>query len=274
MNTQAPKFVGGDQDLFRKFKIRRDQVVGRGNSYVYAVVDEEGNTECVKEIRLDDNMSPAIFIKEVELLNKLKANPHPNIVEFRGSYCLQDRTHLKARKGYIQMEKGITNLKEYLAHRKERGIFFSEDDVLSFICSMLDAFTHLQKVELAHRDVKPSNILVFSEDPLFFKVCDVGAGTAVGSCDTTQNRTVIGTPYYLSPELFQAYRQKNHLTNYKAFKSDSYSLGLVFLEFCTLERMEERLVGEKEANESTIGAIKKRYPNIVGIGKVLRRMLD
>ena len=112
---------------------------------------------------------------------------------------------------------------------------------------MLDAFTHLQKVELAHRDVKPSNILIFSEDPLYFKVCDVGAGTAVGICDMTENRTVIGTPFYLSPELYSAYRQKHHLTNYKVFKSDCYSLGLVFIEFCTLRRHEDRLKDEKSS---------------------------
>ena len=97
------------------------------------------------------------------------------------------------------MEKGITNLKEYLEHRRERRAFFSEDDILSFITSMLDVFVHLQKIEVAHRDIKPSNILIFSEDPLFFKVCDVGAGTAVEARDMTENRTVIGTPYYLSP---------------------------------------------------------------------------
>lgn len=102
---------------------------------------------------------------------------------------------------------------------------------------MLDVFTHLQKIELAHRDVKPSNILIFDEDPLFFKICDVGAGTAVGVCDMTENRTVIGTPFYLSPELYVAYKQKQHLANYKVYKSDCYSLGLVILEFCTLERI-------------------------------------
>ena len=86
-----------------------------------------------------------------------------------------------------------------MQHHKEKRQYFSEDDVLLFLSSMLDAFAHLQRVELAHRDVKPSNILIFSLDPLFFKVCDVGAGTAVGVCDMTENRTVIGTPYYLSP---------------------------------------------------------------------------
>jgi serine/threonine protein kinase len=45
---------------------------------------------------------------------------------------------------------------------------------------MIDAFAHLQKIEVAHRDIKPSNILVFDENPLNFKICDVGAGTAVG----------------------------------------------------------------------------------------------
>ena len=97
------------------------------------------------------------------------------------------------------MEKGTTNLKQFLQHRKDKKKYFSEDKVLNFIASMLDVFTHLQKIQLAHRDVKPSNILIFEEDPLFFKICDVGAGTAVGVCDMTENRTVIGTPYYLSP---------------------------------------------------------------------------
>lgn len=94
---------------------------------------------------------------------------------------------------------------------------------------MLDAFAHLQRCGLAHRDVKPSNIIIFSLDPLLFKICDVGAGTSAGVRDKTENRTVIGTPYYLSPELYIAYRQRQNLTNYKVYKSDSYSLGLVFL---------------------------------------------
>ena len=44
------------------------------------------------------------------------------------------------------MEKGITNLKEFLQHRKDKKQYLSEDDVLNFITSMLDVFTHLQKI--------------------------------------------------------------------------------------------------------------------------------
>lgn len=81
------------------------------------------------------------------------------------------------------MEKGIANLKTYLSSRKEP---FDQEDVIMFITCMIEVFAHLQKSEVAHRDIKPSNILLFSEDPLYFKVCDVGAGTAVGFCDHTK----------------------------------------------------------------------------------------
>lgn len=80
---------------------------------------------------------------------------------------------------------------------------------------------------------------------MYFKVCDVGAGTAVGFCDNTKEMTVIGTPYYLSPELYRAHRQKMHLINYKAYKSDTYSLGLLIMEFSSLKKIEDRLNNEK-----------------------------
>ena len=53
-------------------------------------------------------------------MNKLKANPHPNIVEFKGSYTLiEKKTQGKSvKKGFIQMEKGLTNLKAFLSQRK------------------------------------------------------------------------------------------------------------------------------------------------------------
>lgn len=105
---------------------------------------------------------------------------------------------------------------------------------------------------MAHRDIKPSNVLLFSSEPLYFKVCDVGAGTAVGFCDQTKEMTVIGTPYYLSPELYRAYKQTMHLVNYKAYKSDCYSLGLLFLEFCTLRKIDDRLNNEREKVEAKI----------------------
>jgi len=159
MSNKTVKFVSGDRELYDRFKLR--QVIGTGNSIVYEVVDEDGSVECVKEIRLDDKQTEFIFRKEIELLSKIKINPHPNIVEYRGSYCLQEQrgNFSVQKKGYIQMEKGIANLKTYLGQRQSH---FDEQDILMFITSMVEVFAHLQRSEVAHRDIKPSNILLFS----------------------------------------------------------------------------------------------------------------
>jgi serine/threonine protein kinase len=81
------------------------------------------------------------------------------------------------------MEKGLANLKTYLGQRTTP---FSQEDVLMFFTNMLEVFAHLQRSEVAHRDIKPSNVLLFSSEPLYFKICDVGAGTANGFCDQTK----------------------------------------------------------------------------------------
>ena len=159
MSNKTVKFLRGDKFLFDHFKIR--QVIGTGNSIVYEVADEEHTIECVKEIRFDEKQKEFIFIKEIELLSKIKTNPHPNIVEYRGNYVLQEqRGNVNTiKKGYIQMEKGMANLKTYISQRKT---LFDTEDVLMFITTMIEVFAHLQKSEIAHRDIKPSNILLFS----------------------------------------------------------------------------------------------------------------
>lgn len=64
--------------------------------------------------------------------------------------------------------------------------------------AMIDAHRHLQGLSIAHRDIKPENIILVGLDPLRYKVCDVGVGTAVGT-DSTKTRTLMGTVNYLSP---------------------------------------------------------------------------
>lgn len=64
------------------------------------------------------------------------------------------------------MEKGVTSLDNILEERTKNKTYFSEEEVISFITSMLDAHGHLQNISIAHRDIKPENIIVTSLDPL------------------------------------------------------------------------------------------------------------
>jgi hypothetical protein len=63
MSNKTVKFISGERDLYERFKMR--QVIGTGNSIVYEIIDEEGNIECVKEIRLDDKQAEFIYRKEI-----------------------------------------------------------------------------------------------------------------------------------------------------------------------------------------------------------------
>lgn len=102
---------------------------------------------------------------------------------------------------------------------------------------MLDGHYYMQKSGVAHRDVKPENIvLVECGDSFDFKVCDVGVGTF---CDNiTRTRTLIGTLSFISPELYDSYKiEHKDYTSYNPFKSDMFSLGLVFLYFGTSKKI-------------------------------------
>jgi serine/threonine protein kinase len=207
----------------------------------------------------------------------LRKHPHHNVIEFKGSYVItQEISEFNcSRKGFIQMEKGITSLDHLINERIHTCRYFTEEEVIYFITAMIDAHRHLQSLSIAHRDIKPENIILVGLDPLRYKVCDVGVGTAVGN-DSTRTRTLMGTVNYLSPELLKAYRENKFSITYNPYKSDVYSLGLVLVYFCLLVKplAKDRGEGEEQNMLALIKQIKRAYPGINGLSKTLKQMLQ
>lgn len=85
------------------------------------------------------------------------------------------------------------------------------------------ALKHVHDKNILHRDLKTQNI--FLTKASMVKLGDFGIAKVLNS-ETEMARTVIGTPYYLSPELCedQPYNQK----------SDIWALGCVLYELTTL----------------------------------------
>ena len=83
-------------------------------------------------------------------------------------------------------------------------------------------YLHTNKV--LHRDIKTINVFLTKDNQV--KIGDLGVAKVLNQ---TANMafTVVGTPYYLSPELCQE-RPYNH-------KSDIWSLGCVLYELCTFK---------------------------------------
>ncbi len=95
-----------------------------------------------------------------------------------------------------------------------------------------EAVQHAHSKGIVHRDIKPGNILVSTQDGQpFARVIDFGIAKALGirSWDqsaVTQLHQVVGTPLYMSPE--QALGNPDIDT-----RSDVYSLGVVLYELLT-----------------------------------------
>ena len=101
-------------------------------------------------------------------------------------------------------------------------------EVMQQACSALAA-SHGKGI--IHRDLKPDNNDLCPRGPTrnFVKVLDFGIAkltAADGDHSQTRTGTVMGTPYYMSPEQCEGRRQIDH-------RSDIYSLGVVMYELLT-----------------------------------------
>ena len=157
IQMEKTRFVNGDRELFANYGIT--SFIAKGNNTVYETVhrSNKDDVQCVKEIRLVDRNAETVFEKEVKLLDFLRKHPHPAVIEFKGSYVVaQELSEFNcSRKGFIQMEKGITSLDHLINERVQTGKHFTEEEVMQFIGGMIDAHRHLQALSIAHRDIKP-----------------------------------------------------------------------------------------------------------------------
>ncbi|MBO3093674.1 Stk1 family PASTA domain-containing Ser/Thr kinase [Cellulomonas dongxiuzhuiae] len=89
--------------------------------------------------------------------------------------------------------------------------------------SVLDALAAAHRAGLVHRDVKPENVLIASDDRV--RVADFGLARAVTEVTSTTTGTVLGTVAYLAPELVQR--------GASDARTDVYATGVMLFEMLT-----------------------------------------
>lgn len=95
---------------------------------------------------------------------------------------------------------------------------------LGYIQGVVEGLEFAHRQGVLHRDLKPDNLWVTSEDEI--KILDFGLARTVESGEPlTQSGTVLGTPSYMSPE--QVLGQSLDA------RSDLFSVGVIFLEMLT-----------------------------------------
>lgn len=152
-------------------------------------------------------------INEVHILASLDC---PYIVKYYDSFI--DNSVL-----YIIMEycnKG--DLGQLL--RVQAGRPLTEARVWRFFLQMCLALEYLHSKKVLHRDIKSMNVFLADKDNV--RIGDLGVAKVLSNT-AAYAHTMVGTPYYLSPELCEE-------RPYNA-KSDVWALGCVLYELCTLK---------------------------------------
>jgi serine/threonine-protein kinase len=88
---------------------------------------------------------------------------------------------------------------------------------------VLDALAAAHRGGLAHRDVKPENVLISETGEV--KIADFGLVRAIGSASITANNVVLGTAAYLAPEQIR--------DGTSDARSDVYAFGVMVFEMLT-----------------------------------------
>ncbi len=152
------------------------------------------------------------LIREVEIMKGLEAR---YIVQYFGSYIRDDRL-------WIAMEyAGVGSVADIMKVRKQG---MEESHIANLLRQVLMGLDYLHEQRLIHRDIKCGNVLLNDDGDA--KLADFGVSGQL--TDKTQKRTtVIGTPYWMAPEVIQEIGYDT--------KADIWSLGITGLEMAEEE---------------------------------------
>ena len=150
------------------------------------------------------------FINESKAVAMLS---HPNIVSIYD-------VSMRGQQKYIVMEylEGIT-LRSYMS---KTGAM-STQEIVGIMGQILKALIHAHERGIAHRDIKPQNIMLLPDGSI--KVTDFGIAQLPQGESLATSELAVGTAYYISPE--QASGQKSD------YRADIYSAGAMLYEMAT-----------------------------------------
>ena len=98
---------------------------------------------------------------------------------------------------------------------------FTEEEIMNWMIQIFIAIEYIHSQKIIHRDIKASNIFLSSIE--IVKLGDFGISRVLEN-SMEAAITVVGTPFYMSPELCQ---NKPY-----TMKADIWSLGCLLYEIC------------------------------------------
>ncbi len=152
--------------------------------------------------------------QEAKILALLK---HPCIVNFREVY-----TTVSNKLCIVMDFAEGGDLQKKI--KDNRGRLFPEAQILDWFAQICLGMKHVHDRKILHRDIKAQNVFMTATNR-----CLLGDFGIARVLKNTKGfaKTMVGTPYYLSPEIIES--------KHYGFKSDIWSLGVLLYEMCALK---------------------------------------
>ncbi len=207
---------------------RITRVIGRGGmGVVYeAQHAQTGERVAIKTLLphlTASQQSAARFVREAEAAGRVR---HPHTVHISDVGVANSVPYL-----VMELLEG-----EDLNKRLERMVRFRASALIDLILPVCSALVTAHQAGIVHRDLKPENIFIARQrgevGPVeVVKVLDFGISHIASPADAvrlTQTNSIVGTPYYMSPEQSKGAR-------FADAKSDQWSVGVILYECLTGE---------------------------------------
>ena len=226
------------------------------NFEIICKLGKGGFSKVYKVKRKIDNEIYAL--KKVQILNLSEKQKLSSLNEIRVLASIKNKHIIDYKEAFID-EKDCTlclitefadrgDLEKRIKEQKEKGNYFKEEDIWKVFIQIVKGLKALHDMGIMHRDIKSSNIFLFSNGIAKLgdlNVCKILSNDSLG-------HTQAGTPAYAAPEVWM---EKPY-----GLKSDIWSLGCVLYEMVTLKCpfREDNMV--KLYNKVLVGEYKK-IPN-------------
>jgi len=217
-SSTSTLFVGdektGTHPLIRGYRFIKKLNATNHSSIYLAERESTGVKVVLKVLQQVPDVSDSVgafdrFLQEYELIAEIR---HPNIVNIYDLGVGDDHAHIAME----YLDGGD------LKHKLAAGL--SSSEAVRFLKQIASALGKIHEVGILHRDLKPGNIMLRSDDSV--ALIDFGLAKRMRlRMELTDEGEISGTPYYMSPEQGHA-ESVDH-------RSDIYSLGIIFYEMLT-----------------------------------------
>ena len=207
--------------------------------YIYKIAIGEGSYGTIFEVE-EKNTGKKYAIKKIICRDLQQLIKQKEQLEF--AYSIQHENIMKIYKAQINcldfstysisvlMELAISDWNQEIINRSINNDYYKEKELICILKQIINGLFFLKNKNIAHRDIKPQNILIFPNNK--FKLADFGEAKNINNIISL--RTLKGCELYMSPTLYWGllHGKKNIVHN--IYKSDVFSLGYCILYAMTL----------------------------------------